>query len=86
LTERLTKGFLVSLTTMFFGIVLPFLIGLLLIPSLLPADHFFSKATFTFVGPFSTVLWYIGVSNLVFHFHRNETLPHSTESDTDAHD
>jgi hypothetical protein len=31
--ERLTKGFLVSLTTMLFVIVLPFLLGLLLIPT-----------------------------------------------------
>lgn len=65
--ERLTEGFLVSLTTMLFVIVLPFLLGLLLIPTLPPEDRFFLKAAFTFLGPFSTVLWYIGVSNLLFH-------------------
>ena len=67
MTERLLKGFLVSLTTMLFVVALPFLLGLLLIPSLPPDDRFFLKAAFTFLGPFSTVLWYIGVSNLVFH-------------------
>jgi hypothetical protein len=64
--ERLTKGFLVSLTTMTFVIALPFLLGLLLIPSLPPDDRFFLNAAFTFLGPFSVVLWYIGVCNLVF--------------------
>ena len=54
--ERLTKGFLVSLTTMIFVIVLPFLLGLLLIPTLPEDDRFFLKAAFTFLGPFSTVI------------------------------
>ena len=66
MTERLLKGFLASLTTMLFVIVLPFLLGLLLIPTLPPDDRFFLKAAFTFLSPFSAVLWYIGVSNLVF--------------------
>lgn len=67
LTERLLKGFLVSLATMIFVIVLPFLLGLLLIPTLPPDDRFFLKAAFTFLGPFSAVFWYIGVSNLLVH-------------------
>ena len=65
--ERLTKGLLVSLTTLLFVIVLPFLLGLLLIPSLPPDDRWFLKMAFTFLGPFSALLWYITVSNLVFH-------------------
>jgi len=65
--ERLTKGLLVSLTTLLFVIVLPFLLGLLLIPSLPPDDRWFLKMAFTFLGPFSSLLWYITVSNLVFH-------------------
>jgi hypothetical protein len=36
--ERLTKGLLVSLTTMLFVIALPFLLGLLLIPTLPPDE------------------------------------------------
>jgi hypothetical protein len=66
LTERLLKGFLVSLTTMLFVVALPFLLGLLLIPTLPPDDRFFLNAAGTFLGPFSVVLWYIGVCNLVF--------------------
>lgn len=65
--ERLTKGLLVSLSTMLFVIALPFLLGLLLIPTLPTDDRWFLKMAFTFLGPFSAVLWYIGVSNLVFH-------------------
>ena len=65
--ERLTKGFLVSLTTMLFVVALPFLVGLLLIPTLPADDGFFLKVAFTFLGPFSAVFWYIGVSHLVFH-------------------
>jgi hypothetical protein len=65
LTERLLKGFLVSLTTMLFVIVLPFLLGLLLIPTLRSDDRFFLNAAFTFLGPFSAVLWFIAFSNLV---------------------
>jgi hypothetical protein len=67
LTVRLLKGFLVSLTTMLFVFALPFLLGLLLIPSLPPDDRWFLKMAFTFLGPFSAVLWYITVSNLAFH-------------------
>jgi hypothetical protein len=67
LTERLLKGLLTSITTMIFVVVLPFVLGLLLIPSLPPDDRFFLKAAFTFVVPFSAVIWYIGISNLVFH-------------------
>lgn len=63
--ERLIKGFLVSLTTMIFVIVLPFLLGLLLIPSLPEDDRFFLKAAFTFLGPISGVLWFIAFSHLV---------------------
>ena len=66
--ERLTKGFLVSLTTMLFVVALPFLLGLLLIPTLPPDDRWFLKVAFTALGPFSAVLWYIGVSNLVFRW------------------
>ena len=65
--ERLTKGFLASLTTMLFVFILPFLLGLLLVPNLPPDDRWFLKMAFTFLGPFSAVFWYIGVSNLVFH-------------------
>jgi len=65
--ERLTKGLLASLTTILFVIALPFLLGLLLIPALPPDDRWFLKMAFTFLGPFSAVFWYIGVSNLVFH-------------------
>jgi hypothetical protein len=43
--ERLTKGFLVSLTTMLFVIALPFLLGLLLIPSLPPDDRLTAAAS-----------------------------------------
>jgi|ERR1700733_7585331 len=64
--ERLTKGLLVSLSTMLFVIALPFLLGLLLIPTLPPDDRWFLKIAFTFLGPFSVVLGYITVSNLVF--------------------
>jgi hypothetical protein len=65
LTERLLKGFLASITTMIFVIALPFLLGLLLIPSLPPDDRWFLKAAFTFLGPFSAVLWFIVFSHLV---------------------
>jgi|ERR1700728_567359 len=65
LTERLLKGIVASITTMIFVIVLPFLLGLLLIPSLPEDDRFFLKAAFTFLSPFSAVLWYIAVSHLV---------------------
>jgi hypothetical protein len=50
-----------------FILVLPFLLGLLLIPTLPEDDRFFLKAAFTFLGPFSAVFCYIGVSRLVFH-------------------
>ena len=63
--ERLTKGLLVSLTTMLFVIALPFLLGLLPIPSLPPDDRWFLKMAFTFLGPFSAVLWFITFSHLV---------------------
>ena len=63
--ERLTKGLLVSLTTMLFVIALPFLLGLLLIPTLPADDGFFLKVAFTFLGPFSAVLWFITFSHLV---------------------
>jgi len=63
--ERLTKGFLASLTTMLFVFVLPLLLGLLLIPSLPPDDRWFLKMAFTFLGPFSAVLWFIAFSHLV---------------------
>jgi hypothetical protein len=65
LTGRLLKGLLASITTMLFVIALPFLLGLLLIPSLPPDDRFFLKAAFTFLSPFSAVLWFIAFSNLV---------------------
>jgi hypothetical protein len=32
-----------------------------------PDERWFLKMAFTFLGPFSAVLWFIGVSNLVFH-------------------
>jgi hypothetical protein len=63
--ERLTKGFLVSLTTMLFVVALPFLQGLLLIPTLRPDDRWFLKMAFTFLSPFSAVLWFIAFSHLV---------------------
>jgi hypothetical protein len=63
--ERLTKGFLASLTTMLFVFALPFLLGLLLIPTLPPDDRWFLKMAFTFLSPFSAVLWFIAFSHLV---------------------
>ena len=65
MTERLLRGLLASITTMIFVIVLPFLLGLLLIPTLPEDDRFFLKAAFTFLGPFSAVLWFIAFSHLV---------------------
>jgi hypothetical protein len=65
MVERLTKGFLASLTTMIFVFILQFLLGLLLIPTLPPDERWFLKMAFTFLGPFSTVLWFIAFSNLV---------------------
>lgn len=65
MTGRLLKGFLASLTTMLFVIALPFLLGLLLIPTLPAGDRWFLKMAFTFLGPFSAVLWFITFSNLV---------------------
>jgi hypothetical protein len=67
LTGRLLKGFLVSLTTMLFVFALPFLLGLLLIPSLPPDDRWFLKMALTFLGPFSAVLWFIAFSHLARH-------------------
>jgi len=65
--ERLLKGFLVSLTTVLFVLALPFLLGLLLIPSLPQDDRWFLKVAFTFLSPFSAVLWFIAFSHLVLH-------------------
>jgi hypothetical protein len=67
LTGRLLKGLLASLTTMLFVLALPFLLGLLLTPTLPPDERWFLKMAFTFLSPFSAVLWYITASNLVFH-------------------
>lgn len=63
--ERLTKGFLVSLTTMLLVIALPFLLGLMLIPTLPPDDRWFLRMAFTFLSPFSAVLWFIAFRHLV---------------------
>ena len=65
MTDRLLKGLLASLTTMLFVFVLPLLLGLLLIPSLPPDDRWFLKMAFTFLGPFSAVLWFIAFRHLV---------------------
>ena len=65
LTERLLRGFLASLTTLLFVLALPFLMGLLLIPSLPPDDGWFLKMAFTFLSPFSAVLWFIAFRHLV---------------------
>ncbi len=65
--RSLAKGLLVSLTTMLFVLILPFLLAFLLIPSLPPDDRWFLKMAFTFLGPFSAVLWFITFSNLVLH-------------------
>jgi hypothetical protein len=67
LIGRMLKGFLASLTTMLFVIALPFLLGLLLIPTLPPDERWFLKMAFTFLGPFSAVLWFITFSRLVLH-------------------
>jgi hypothetical protein len=67
LTERLLRGCLASLTTLLFVLALPFLLGLLLIPTLPPDERWFLKMAFTFLSPFSTVLWFITISNLIFH-------------------
>ena len=64
MVERLTKGLLVSLSTMLFVIALPFLLGLLLIPTLPPDERWFLKMAFTFLGPFSAVLWFIAFRHL----------------------
>jgi len=50
-----------------FILVLPFLLGLLLIPTLPTDDRFFLKAALTFLGPFCAVFWYITLSHLIFH-------------------
>ena len=63
--ERLLKGLLASITTMIFVVALPFLLGLLLIPSLPPDDRWFLKVAFTFLSPFSAVLWFIAFRHLV---------------------
>jgi hypothetical protein len=63
-TERLLRGLLASLTTMLFVIALPFLLGLLLIPTLPPDERWFLKMAFTFLGPFSAVLWFIAFRHL----------------------
>jgi hypothetical protein len=63
--ERLTKGLLVSLSTMLLVIALPFLLGLMLIPTLPPDDRWFLKMAFTFLSPFSAVLWFIAFRHLV---------------------
>ncbi len=65
--RSLAKGLLVSLTTMLFVLILPFLLAFLLISSLPPDDRWFLKMAFTFLGPFSAVLWFITFSNLVLH-------------------
>ena len=65
MTERPLRGFLVSLTTVLFVLALPFLLGLLLVPSLPPDERWFLKMAFTFLGPFSAVLWFITFSHLV---------------------
>jgi hypothetical protein len=56
-----------TLTTMLFVLVLPLLLAFLLVPSLPPDDRWFLKMAFTFLGPFSAVLWFITFSNLVLH-------------------
>lgn len=65
--RSLAKGLLVSLTTMIFVLLLPFLLAFLLVPSLPPDDRWFLKMAFTFLGPFSAVLWFITFSSLVLH-------------------
>jgi hypothetical protein len=64
---RLAKGLLVSLTTMLFVLLLPFLLAFLLVPSLPQDDRWFLKMAFTFLGPFSAVLWFIAFSHLALH-------------------
>jgi hypothetical protein len=64
---RLAKGFLVSLTAMLFVLALPLLLGLLFIPSLPQDDRWFLKVAFTFLSPFSAVLWFIAFSHLILH-------------------
>jgi hypothetical protein len=64
---RLAKGFLVSLTTMLFVLILPFLLVFLLVPGLPPDDRWFLKVAFTLLSPFTALLWYIAFSNLVLH-------------------
>jgi hypothetical protein len=67
LTEHLLRGLLASLTTLLFVIALPFLFGLLLIPTLPKDERWLLKIAFTFLSPFSAVLWFITISNLIFH-------------------
>jgi hypothetical protein len=64
---RLAKGLLFSLTTMLFVLILPILLAFLLVPSLPQDDRWFLKIAFTFLGPFSAVLWFITFSHLVLH-------------------
>jgi len=65
LTERLLRGFLASLSTLLFVLALPFLLGLLLIPTLPPDERWLLKMAFTFLGPFSAVLWFIAFRHFV---------------------
>jgi len=64
-TERLLRGFLAWLTTLLFVIALPFMLRLLLIPTLPPDERWLLKMAFTFLSPFSAVVWFIAFRHLV---------------------
>jgi hypothetical protein len=51
LTERLLRGFLASLTTLLFVLALPFLLGLLLIPTLPPDEKMVPEDGVHFLEP-----------------------------------
>lgn len=50
-----------------YTLLLPFLMLLLLIPSLPTEDEWFLKASFTFLAPFSSTLWFIIIHRTVTH-------------------
>ena len=50
-----------------YTLLLPFLMLLLLVPSLPTEDARFLKASFTFLAPFSRTLWFIIIHRILTH-------------------
>ena len=48
-------------------LLLPFLMLLLLVPGIPVDDAWFLRVSFTFLSPFSTVLWFIIIHRLLTH-------------------